>query len=170
MGTIRAQQGKLDEAEVLLTHAAKNDPTFVPVHMNLAHLYLLKGEPRKTIAELREVLRLDPANSEAVEKLATLLLSEGEIDECVSFVERAKQSQPLSAALLVLLGDAYLKKGNAGKAEEIHQHHARGPDHLSRRPILSRTEHLGNVAKNISRPLLRIHHNHRMDRARLGPA
>src|SRR6266576_506305 len=54
MGTIRAQQGKLDEAEVLLNHAAKNDPTFVPVHMNLALLYLLRNAPEKTISELKE--------------------------------------------------------------------------------------------------------------------
>src|SRR5437016_6897368 len=36
LGAIRAQQGRLNEAEALLTRAAKIDPTLVPVHMNLA--------------------------------------------------------------------------------------------------------------------------------------
>ena len=35
MGTIRAQQGRLNEAEGLMTRAAKIDPAFVAVHMNL---------------------------------------------------------------------------------------------------------------------------------------
>src|SRR5712672_688710 len=38
LGTIRAQQGRLDEAESLLTRAARIDPSFAPVHMNLAFL------------------------------------------------------------------------------------------------------------------------------------
>src|SRR5213080_3287618 len=58
LGAIRARQGKLDEAETLLTRAAKIDPTFVPVHMNLAFLYVLKNFPDKTILELKEVVRL----------------------------------------------------------------------------------------------------------------
>src|SRR5690349_18648891 len=34
LGTIRAQQGRLDDAEALLIRAVKVDPSFVPVHMN----------------------------------------------------------------------------------------------------------------------------------------
>ena len=48
LGTIRAQQGKLDAAEDLLTHAARVDPGLVPAHMNLAFLYLLKHAPEKS--------------------------------------------------------------------------------------------------------------------------
>ncbi len=120
-GAIRAQQGKLNEAEILFLRAVRLSPQLPAVHMNLAHLYLLKREPRKTIAELREVQRLDPANSEALDRLAALLFSEGEIDECINLVERAKESQPLSPARLILLGDAYLKKSNADRAEENYQ-------------------------------------------------
>src|ERR1041384_6856985 len=53
LGTIRAQQAKLDEAENLLTRAVKIDPTFVPVHMNLAFLYVLKDVPETKISELK---------------------------------------------------------------------------------------------------------------------
>src|ERR1051325_7006292 len=115
LGTIRAQQGKLDEAENLLRRAAKIDPTFVPVHMNLAFLYLLRNVPEKTISELQEVVRLEPNNIEANYKLGRLLLSRGQVDESIAIVEKAKSS---SVIFLTLLGDAYLKKGNADKAEE----------------------------------------------------
>ena len=118
LGTIRAQQGKLNEAESLLTRAAKIDPTFVPVHMNLAFLYVLKNVPEKTISELKEVVKLEPGNIEANYKLARLLLSRGQTDESIVVIEKAKLSSPASVILLTLLGDAYFKKGDAGKAEE----------------------------------------------------
>src|SRR3982751_4731605 len=41
LGTVRAQQGKLNDAETLLTRAIRIDHEFVPAHMNLALLYFL---------------------------------------------------------------------------------------------------------------------------------
>ncbi|MFN2532521.1 MAG: tetratricopeptide repeat protein [Pyrinomonadaceae bacterium] len=118
LGTIRAQQGKLDDAETLLTRAAKIDPNFVPVHMNLALLYLLKNSPEKTILELRQVIILEPNNDEANYKLARLLLSGGQTDECIVVIEKAKLQKPDTLIFASLLGDAYLKKGDSEKAEE----------------------------------------------------
>jgi len=118
LGTIRAQQGRLNEAETLLTLAAKIDPGFVAVHMNLAFLYLLKNAPERTISELRAVVNLDPNNIEANYKLARLLLSRGQIDDSISLIEKVKSSMPEPVIFLTLLGDAYLGKGNAEKAEE----------------------------------------------------
>jgi tetratricopeptide (TPR) repeat protein len=115
LGAIRAQQGKLAEAENLLTRALKIDPTFVPAHMNLAFLYVLKNVPEKTISELKEVVKLEPNNIEANYKLGRLLLSRGQVDESIAVVEKAKSS---SVVFLTLLGDAYLRKGNPDKAEE----------------------------------------------------
>jgi tetratricopeptide (TPR) repeat protein len=89
--------------------------------MNLAYLYSLMGQPTKMISELKEVLLLDPRNSEALDRLARMLLARGEIDEGIRVLEQAERSQPLTVPLLLLLGDAFLKKGNAVKAEESYQ-------------------------------------------------
>lgn len=118
LGTVRAQQGRLDDAETLLTRAAKIDPAFAAVHMNLAFLYLLKNAPEKTIAELKKVVSLEPNNIEANYKVARLLLSRGQIDDAIDVIEKVKLSPPVSVVFLTLLGDAYLRKGNPGKAEE----------------------------------------------------
>jgi len=115
LGTIRASQGKLDEAETLFARAVRLDPQLVGAHMNLAYLYLLKGAPEKTIAELNAVLSLDPNNPEALYKLARLLLSQGHLDDCIKVIEKSPLSQ--SSAFLVVLGDAYLRKDDADKAE-----------------------------------------------------
>jgi len=120
LGTVRAQQRRLDEAETLLTRAAKIEPAFVAVHMNLAFLYLLKNAPEKTILELKAVLNLEPNNIDANYKLARLLLSRGQIDDSIGVLEKAKSIPSASAIFLALLGDAYFKKGNADKAEETY--------------------------------------------------
>ena len=117
LGTVRAQQGRLNEAENLLIRAARIDPTFVSVHMNLAFLYLLKNDPTRTISELKEVVKLEPNNIEANYKLARLLLSRGLIDDAISVSEKAKSIPSASEIFLTLLGEAYLRKGSADKAE-----------------------------------------------------
>lgn len=121
LGTIRAQQGKLDEAEALFTRAARADAQFAGPRMNLAYLYVLKGLPEKTIEALREVLRLEPDNADAAHKLARLLLSQNRLDECVGFIEEARGRGRASAAMLSMLGDAHLGRGDLARAEEGYQ-------------------------------------------------
>ena len=84
MGTIRAQQGRLNEAELLFLRAVRNDKKFAGARMNLVYLYLLKRTPEKSIVQLKEILALEPEHAEATEKLAELLLSQGRVDESIS--------------------------------------------------------------------------------------
>jgi tetratricopeptide (TPR) repeat protein len=121
LGTIRAKQGRLREAEVLFLRAVRTDDKFIGAHMNLAHLYTLLGQPQNTIAQLRKILLLDPKNIETVDRLARLLLSQGQLGEGIKTIEQAEQSQSLPVSLMLLLGDAYLKQGNASKAAEHYQ-------------------------------------------------
>lgn len=115
MGTLRAKQGRLVEAEALFLRAVRNDKTFSGARMNLVYLYLLKRAPEKSIVQLREILTLEPEHAEAKEKLVELLLAQGRVDECISLIEKQNSN---SASMLVLLGDAYLAKNNLQKAEE----------------------------------------------------
>src|SRR5258706_7174917 len=120
LGTVRAKQGRLDEAGALFTRAIRADKKLIGAHLNLAYFYLLKGMPEKTALELNEVLHLDPENADASYKLAWLLLSQGRYDECISFIEKAKASRPLTVPMLVVLGDAYLKKGDVDQADKTY--------------------------------------------------
>jgi tetratricopeptide (TPR) repeat protein len=125
LGTIRAQQGRLDDAQLLFTRAIRIDSQLIGARLNLAYLYLLKREPAKTIAELKGVLHLDPTNTEAVERLARLLFAQGQIDDGIQVLEQAQraglESKSLSTPLLVICGDAYLRKGNATGAEQSYK-------------------------------------------------
>lgn len=121
LGTIRAKQRRYPEAEIFFVRAIRSDKRYVGAHMNLAYLYTLTGQRQKTSLELREVLRIEPENSEALDRLARMFLADGQIDEGIKVLEQGAASQQLSESLLLLRGDAYLKKGNAAKAEESYQ-------------------------------------------------
>lgn len=118
MGTIRAKQGRLNEAELLFLRAVRNDKKFSGARMNLVYLYLLKRAPEKSILQLKEVLALEPEHAEATERLAELLLSQGRVDECIALIEKQKTARAVPASLLVTLGDAYLAKKSFPQAEE----------------------------------------------------
>ena len=118
LGAIRAQQRRLDEAEALFARAVRADARLTGARMNLAHLYLLKGDPERAAPELREVLRLEPSHAEAAYRLAWLLLAQGRADETINLVEPLKRSQTPSAPLLAVLGHAHLRRGDAARAEE----------------------------------------------------
>ena len=118
LGTIRAQQGKLDEAAMLFTRAARADRRFVGPRMNLAYLYHLKNQPEKAAVALGEVLALEPDNVDAAQKLARLLLGGNRLDECINLVEGLKGRGRATPSLLAILGDAHLGKGDLKRAEE----------------------------------------------------
>ena len=120
MGTIRAKQGRVNEAEDLFLRAIRSDNQYVGARMNLAYVYLLQRAHEKAIGQLNEVVKLEPDNSEAIEKLAELLLSQKRLDECISLIEQQRKSRAISPTLLVILGDAYQLKGAQKEAEEAY--------------------------------------------------
>ena len=118
LGTIRAKQGRLLEAETLFLRALRNDKNFTGARMNLVYLYHLQRAPEKAILQLKEVLAGEPEHAEATEKLAELLFTQGRFDECISLIEKHRGARAVPASLLVILGDAYLAKNDLRKAEE----------------------------------------------------
>ena len=118
MGSLRAKQGRLNEAELLFLRAVRNDRKSVGARINLVYLYLLKRAPEKSIVQLREILAIEPEHPQANEKLPELLLSQGRFDESISLIEKQRVTRPLSPSSLVVLGNAYLAKNNLTQAEE----------------------------------------------------
>src|SRR6185369_14044886 len=118
MGTIRAKQNRLLEAETLFLRAVQADKNFTGARMNLVHLYLLKRTPAKAIVQLKEIVAIEPDNAEAAMQLAELLIFQGSVDECISFIEKQRAGRAVSPNLLVALGNAYIAKNDLAKAEE----------------------------------------------------
>jgi len=121
LGTVRAQQGRLAEAEKLFLTAVRIDVHFVGARLNLAYLYSLKKEPQNTALHLQAVLRENPGHSEAAVWLARLFLGQGEPERSIEILERTQATTGLTKPMLILLGDAYLRVNDAAKAEESFQ-------------------------------------------------
>jgi Tfp pilus assembly protein PilF len=79
MGSVRAKQGRLLEAETLFLRAVRNDKTFTGARMNLVYLYQLKRTPDKAILQLKEVLALESENLEAKVMLGDAYLAKNDL-------------------------------------------------------------------------------------------
>ncbi len=90
MGSLRAKQSRLVEAESLFLRAVRNDKSFTGARMNLAYLYLLEHAPEKAIVQLNEVVALEPENEQALLMLGDLYLEKN---------DQAKAEQNYLAAL-----------------------------------------------------------------------
>src|ERR1041384_70796 len=117
LGAVRAKQKRFEEAEKLFTRAVNANASLVSARMNLVQLHLIQSKPQAAISELNQVLRLQPDNTEAFDRLSRLLLSEKRVDEFISLIEQAQATRSIQLSLLLPLGDAYLEKKNAAKAE-----------------------------------------------------
>lgn len=80
LGTIRAKQNRLSEAETLFTKAVAHEPRYSGARMNLAYLHLQKREPAKAVVQLKEVLALEPANTEVMVVLGDAHLATGALE------------------------------------------------------------------------------------------
>jgi len=118
LGAIRAKQGRLPEAEKLFSRALSANAGLISARTNLVQLYLIQGKPQSAISELNEILRLEPTNEDAFDKLQRLLLTHKRLEEFITLIERAKTTRLVPFSLLLSLGDIYLEKKNADKAEE----------------------------------------------------
>jgi len=79
MASVRAKQGRLVEAESLFLRAVQNDRNYVGARLNLVYLYMLKHEPDKAIAQLNEVLALEPDNRGAKVMLGDAYLAKKDL-------------------------------------------------------------------------------------------
>jgi predicted Zn-dependent protease len=80
LGTIRAKQGRLNDAETLFVRAVVNDPHYSGARMNLAYLYLEKREPAKAVVQLTEVLSAEPNNTDVKVVLGDAYLANNNLD------------------------------------------------------------------------------------------
>ena len=115
LGTIRAKQNRLVEAEALFLRAARNDKSFSGPRMNLAHLYLLQRSPAKAILQLKEVAALEPQNADVLVMLGDAYLAQNDLKQAEDNYLLALQDRLDNAA--ALLGLAQISRLQGEKRE-----------------------------------------------------
>jgi Tfp pilus assembly protein PilF len=116
MGSVRAKQGRLVEAERLFLRAVRNDKTFTGARMNLVYLYQLKRAPDKAILQLKEVLALEPENLEAKVMLGDAYLAKNDLQNAEENYLAALDGKLDNAGALFGLAQISRAKGETREA------------------------------------------------------
>ena len=111
LGTIRAKQNRLVEAESLFLRALKKDSKFTGARMNLVYLYLLKQAPDKAILQLNEVLAVEPDNVDAKVILGDAYLAKKDLQKAEDSYLAALDGKLDNAAALFGLAQISRLKG-----------------------------------------------------------
>jgi pentatricopeptide repeat protein len=120
LAQLEAGQGKVDDATQLLQTLAKSATTparKAAAQLNLAEIYLVKGNLAAAEPVIAEILAADRRNIGALRLRASIKIDKGDIDGAVSDLREALNDQPKSADLLMLLAVAYERGGKPELAE-----------------------------------------------------
>lgn len=111
LGRIRAQEGKLDEAEAHYKTALAINSDAAPVHYNYGNLLARTDRPDDAMAQYHQALQLDPGYSEAHNNLGFVLNKQHQTDEAIAEYQQAIFYKPDFA-------EAYYNLGNALSVED----------------------------------------------------
>jgi tetratricopeptide (TPR) repeat protein len=117
LGTIRFQQGRLDDSLRFLEEAIALDARLVGAHLSLAQIYALKGEPARGLETLDRVLKQQPDSLAALQQAAVLAESHDELERSLSYWMRAKKLEPDDPDVLLGFGRVCLKMDLLDDAE-----------------------------------------------------
>jgi tetratricopeptide (TPR) repeat protein len=111
LGMVQRQLGQFDQALNSLQEASKVDPKNVNVLLNEAMLQELVGKKSEAADTYNKILGLDPENPLALNNMAFMQAEKGtNLDQAMTFAQRAKKRVPNSPDISDTLGYVYLQK------------------------------------------------------------
>ena len=111
--------GDRSGALAVLESTAKSNPTDTQTQFALVDLYSDAGRSPEAERLLRQILVIEPRNANALNYLGYMLANRGEqLDEAITLVRRALETDPANGAYLDSLGWAYFRKGDLDAAEK----------------------------------------------------
>jgi len=120
LGMLQRQLGDYDQAISSFEQAAKIDPKNVNALLNAAMLFEVQGKKDKARETYSRILGLDPQNWLALNNMAFLDAdNDTNLDQAMTWAERAKKQQPNSPQISDTLGYVYLKKNRTSEALQI---------------------------------------------------
>ncbi len=120
LGMLQRQLGDFDQAVSSFDQASKANPKNVNALLNEAMLFELQGKKEKAGETYNRILGLDPENWLALNNMAFLNADSGtNLDQAMTWAERAKKKQPNSPEISDTLGYVYLKKNRNAEALQI---------------------------------------------------
>ncbi len=120
LGALQRQVGQLDEALNSFNQAAKADPRNVNVLLNQGMLQEALGKKTEAADTYNRILGYDPDNPLALNNVAFMDAEKGtNLDQALTFAERAKKRFPKSTDISDTLGYVYLQKNLNSQALDL---------------------------------------------------
>ncbi len=119
LGTLYADQGRVQDAEAAYRVAIGLQPRFIPAYVNMAHL--LGGMKREREAEgfLRQGLELNPDSADLYHALGLSLVRQKEIDQATTALARAAELAPDNARYSYVYAVALQSSGKLDEAIKV---------------------------------------------------
>lgn len=111
IGYILINQGKNDEAIVVIKEARKSNPKDLNLLLNEAQLYIKLKKMDKFGELMQEAIELDPTNPTLFFNLGVVNQNEGKIEEAINYYKKATELKPdyadayMNLAVAILAGE-----------------------------------------------------------------
>jgi tetratricopeptide (TPR) repeat protein len=109
----------VQKAEEHFTQALLSAPSMVAARYGRALLYYRQGRYAESIKDLRQVLKVEPKNSHALDTLGESLLQLGGVQEAKEALEGAIQLEPEEPKFLMHYSRALFRAGRSKEAKEV---------------------------------------------------
>lgn len=121
LGELLLKQGNVENAIKVWEKARLKYQNAEPVILRLEDVYLKESAPEKILEKYRKEIFAAPGNINLRLLLARLYLRLEMVDNAIEELERLYQEGEEGYYLLVLLGEAYLRRKQSGKAAHLFQ-------------------------------------------------
>jgi regulator of sirC expression with transglutaminase-like and TPR domain len=116
LGTLCAQQGRIEEAISNLKTGISVNPDYAEEHVNLGFIYLHQGRLEEAAIELKTAVSIDPNLLPAHVNLGSVYLEQDKLDEAAVELSAVVNISPDLAEAHVNLGIVYGEQGKLGEA------------------------------------------------------
>jgi len=128
LGTIRLQQGKIDESTKFLRQALALNPKLIGARTTLGTAYAMDNKPDEAAKCFEDVLKLDPGNLNARFDLAKLEASQGNFQQSLDLAGPILSQLLGSDEGLVMLASDYGAIGKKQELQDLVTHWQKLPD------------------------------------------
>jgi len=104
--------------EALKKSVEKNSDNNPGAYFELGKILYQQNELESSKTTLLQAVRQDQENPDYLHKLGVVCLARGEVDEAISYLQRAEPGGSVSPAIYFSLARAYQRKGNRTQADE----------------------------------------------------
>lgn len=122
LGSLLAEQRRLEEARPQLEEAARLAPESPFIQNNLGNVYMMGGQNDLAEQAYRRALKRAPGMVEALTNLGNLLVTRGALAEAIAVAEAALAADPAMLAAHVLRANASRDCGEIPQAIDAYRH------------------------------------------------